>query len=98
MWCWRCKMELPMLDDDEYRIANELYSKGFSDRELLPNRAERFKPLLDYYEQVTGWKETEPNAIMHHYISLYGTPCEKCGKPYRTPKASFCASCGNKKS
>lgn len=41
-------------------------------------------------------KQTEPNAIMHHAIGMYGTDCENCGKPYRTPKAKICAACGNK--
>jgi hypothetical protein len=29
MCCWRCRMEIPMLDEEEYKIAHELYSKGF---------------------------------------------------------------------
>lgn len=97
LWCWRCKMEIPMLDDAEYAVAGELYSEGVRSRDRTGTRLERFKPLLDYYKEVTGWDETEPNAIMHHCISMYGPPCEKCGKPYRTPKASFCAACGHKR-
>jgi len=34
--------------------------------------------MLEYYEKVTGFKETEPNAIMHHRIAQYGPPCENC--------------------
>lgn len=89
-------MEVAMLDEQEYRIAYELYGEGIRARE--GTRQERFKPLLDYYFQVTGEVETEPNAVMHHQIALYGPPCENCGKPYRTPKASFCAACGHKRS
>ena len=66
-------------------------SKPVRDRQL------RFKDLLDYYKRITGFEDTEPNAIMHHQIEQYGPPCKKCGKPYRTPQASFCAACGNKK-
>jgi hypothetical protein len=88
-------MEVPMLDEEEFAIASKLYSDAFkkSGRPLK----DRFKPLLEYYESVTGFKETVPNAIMHHRISEHGPPCENCGKPYRTPKASFCAACGNKR-
>jgi hypothetical protein len=95
LWCWRCKMELNMLNEEEYAKAAELYSKGM--KTLLKNRQERFKELLDYYNNLTGEIETEPNAIMHHRIEQYGPLCEKCGKPYRTPLASFCAACGNKR-
>jgi hypothetical protein len=95
LWCWRCRMEVGMLDESEYQNAYELYGQGIRAQE--GTREERFKPLLDYYFQVTGEKETEPNAVMHHRVAQYGPPCENCGKPYRTPKASFCAACGHKR-
>ena len=81
-----------MLDDNEFAKAKELYSQGF--KNVKPDR---FQPLLDYYNKLTGFEETEPNAIMHHQISQYGPACEKCGKPYRTSQASFCAACGSKR-
>ena len=84
-----------MLDEDEYKIAHELYGKGFGISSR--NIEDRFKELLDYYHQLTGIVETVLNALMHHRIALYGPPCENCGKPYRTPKATFCAACGNKR-
>lgn len=46
------------------------------------------------YELFTGMAESNPNAVWHHVASLYGPPCAECGKPLRTPKASFCAACG----
>lgn len=95
LWCWRCRMEVPMLDDDEFREAHRLYREGM----YTPSRnmEERFKKLIDYYFEVTGFRENNPNAIIHHGIKLYGPPCENCGKPYRTDKASFCAACGHKR-
>lgn len=88
-------MEVPMLDEDEFAEAQRLYSNMFgSGKGTIEERA---KPLLDFYEKLTGFEETNANAIMHHRISLYGPPCESCGKPYRTPKALFCAACGNKR-
>jgi DNA-directed RNA polymerase subunit RPC12/RpoP len=96
LWCWRCKAEVPMLDEAEYEKAHLLYGKAFRYRERKTYE-ERFKELLDYYREVTGVSETNPNAIMHHRIAQYGEPCEKCGKPYRTPRASFCAACGNRR-
>lgn len=94
LWCWRCRMELPMLDEDEYAEAYRLYGEGMKRTYAGSLRDDRFRPLLDFYKKVTDYDETEPNAIMHHRISQYGSPCEKCGKPYRTPRASFCAACG----
>jgi cytochrome c556 len=87
-------MELAMLDEEEYAEAARLYNKLFSN---IAEREQNKKALLDYYNNLTGEYETEVNAIMHHRIAQYGPPCENCGKPYRTPKASFCAACGHKR-
>lgn len=94
-YCWRCKTEIPMLDKEEFTIASELYSIGF--KIAKANRQERFKELLEYYNNLTGFGETEPYAIMHHSLEQIGSDCESCGKPYRTPKAKLCAACGNKR-
>lgn len=88
-------MEIGMLNDEEFAIAAKLYSNMLSKHS--GDMKARSQPLLDYYNSVTGEEETSPNAIMHHSITRYGSPCEKCGKPYRTPQASFCAACGNKR-
>jgi len=50
-----------MLDDNEFTKAKELYSLGFKNA-----KADRFQPLLKYYKDLTGFKETEAAAIMHH--------------------------------
>jgi len=97
LWCWRCKAEVPMLNEEEFAIADQLYRSGFATGTCTMTREERFKDLLDYYNQLTGIHTTECNTIMHHRIKLYGPSCENCSKPYRTPKASFCAACGHKR-
>jgi hypothetical protein len=89
-------MEVPMLDEKEYAIAKELYSRGMCNVKAKA-RIERFKFLLDYYNGLSEFGETEPNAILHHRIAQFGPACENCGKPYRTPKATLCAACGNSK-
>ena len=88
-------MEVAMPDEKEYAKASELYCKAFHPPIVL--RSERHKELLDFYNNLTGENETEPNAIMHHRIAQYGPPYEICGKPYRTLKATFCAACGHKR-
>lgn len=32
LWCWRCKMEVPMLDEEEFDQAYKLYGEAFSRR------------------------------------------------------------------
>ena len=92
-----------MLDEVEYLEVYRLYGEGMSaakeyrQKSGLPaqgmEREIRFKPLLDRYEQMTGIRETNPNAVMHHRLSLYGPPCLRCGKPMRSPNAKLCGSC-----
>lgn len=104
LWCWRCKMEVPMLDEDEFAVVDELFSGAFRTTEefLLKHNLslgecsidELFRPAREAYERMTGVYESNHNAIMHHRISLYGEPCKYCGKPLRTPQAAFCAACG----
>ena len=88
-------MEIPMLNKEEFSIASKLYSQGF--KVAQSDRQKRFEKLLDYYNDLTGFGETEPDAIMHHSLEQIGPDCENCGKPYRTLKAKLCAICGNKR-
>lgn len=82
-------MEVPMLDDDEFQRT--VSSKGSGTGEL---GAREFGPVLEEYRRITGFNETNINAIYHHQISLYGPPCLACGKPLRTRKAKLCVACG----
>jgi hypothetical protein len=84
LWCWRCKTDVPMLDDDEYRQVISLRGKGSQ---------ESFALMLAEYERITGFRETNPNATFHHRVSDYGPPCRYCGKPLRTPQAKVCGHC-----
>ncbi|MDF2188754.1 hypothetical protein [Paraflavitalea sp. CAU 1676] len=97
MWCWRCKMEVPMLEDEEEQHVREIMDRGPEQEAGGLMLHERLKLILNYYNILTGWEETNFNAVMHHMVGLYGPPCEQCGKPYRTTKATFCAACGNKR-
>ena len=95
-YCWRCKMDVPMLDSEEGKIASKLLSEGYQEAKKLM-KAPNFSKLLNYYKDVTGFEETNHIAIMHHFIDMYGPDCENCGKPYRTETATFCPKCGNKR-
>jgi hypothetical protein len=97
-------MVIPMLDESEYAIVQALYREGmratkeFREAHNLPLKdvklEELFKPCLSAYEQITGFHETNANAVMHHRLSMFGQPCPKCGKPFRTSKASGCVEEG----
>ena len=104
MYCWRCRIDVPMLDEAEYKQLAATYSEcmrarpdaGLGGRQLCRDGDlnARFAPVRALYAQLTGGVEMYHNAAMHHRISLYGPPCTSCGKPLRTPKAAFCAACG----
>jgi hypothetical protein len=78
-----------MLDEEEFARVTSLRGTGM-DGDL---RQRQFGPILREYERITGFHETNPNAIYHHRLGLYGPPCAHCGKPLRTPRARVCGSC-----
>jgi hypothetical protein len=78
-----------MLDDEEFRRVSARFNTGGKENP----REQMFGPALDEYELITGIRETNPNALYHHVLSMYGPPCEHCGRPLRTPQAKLCGSC-----
>ncbi|MDQ1412529.1 MAG: hypothetical protein QOE07_1117 [Acidimicrobiaceae bacterium] len=80
-----------MLDEDEWAEVSAVLSAA-----RLPGEGPRERPdkVLEIYERFTGRREKNFNAVMHHRASHYGPPCQACGRPLRTPRASFCAACG----
>jgi hypothetical protein len=78
-------MVVPMLTDEEYgAVARDVRER------LSPGNLRR---MCDGYNDLTGFGETNPYAVFHHVLSLYGPPCEGCGLPLRTPRARLCAAC-----
>ena len=112
LWCWRCKMEIPMLEPDEAYLVWQQANRGLST--LTPEEylriydehrgnRDRLQAALQFenesggmlreYCRITGFKETNVNALWHHQTYLYGPPCRYCGKPLRTPQAKLCGAC-----
>jgi hypothetical protein len=83
---------VPLLRDGvetikQYRLENDV---GLTDaKDAVYGQA----ALAKYFE-ITGYNETNANALWHHRLSRFGPPCKACGKPLRTPRAKLCAECG----
>ena len=99
-------MALPMLDEDEWaQMSPFLDSSTQNIKSCREEHGEDLEtalrqgfeePALRKFEELTGFKETNINAIYHHRRSLYGPECPNCGKLIRTSRARFCAECGHK--
>ena len=61
---------------------------------LAVAKEEAPKEVLARYKNLTGFDETNVNALAHHRVAIYGPPCSACGKPLRTPVARRCVECG----
>ena len=95
-------MDIPMLTEEEWATISPHLSDSIE--QIKRYREEHGGSLqeatqkglgsaLDVYQHLTGFKETNPNALWHHRLSIYGAPCHACGKPLRTPHARYCAMC-----
>ena len=103
LYCWRCKTDIPMLDDREWQQigapegnlsqAMKEYQKRHGVT-LDVAKEEAPKEILTRYKDLTGFEETNVYALYHHRVELYGPPCHACGKPLRTTVARRCVECG----
>jgi uncharacterized OB-fold protein len=102
-WCWRCRKDVAMLDEDEWQSLAPLLGSKMEAMKRLRRRgaslAEGQKDVfahmaLAIYTTLTESHETNVDVLRHHRASLYGPPCTACGKPLRTPRANLCAACG----
>lgn len=104
LYCWRCERDVSMLDEQEWAVIEPQLSEVISKiqryrqkNEVLLSetlRQDFGREVLMRYRELTGFKESDVQALWHHRSSLYGPPCASCGKPLRSAKASFCAACG----
>ena len=94
-----------MLTEAEWEIVSSELANGVEQikayREkhhcsLAEARAKGFgQKALALYENMTGFRETNPDALFHHRLSIYGPSCRTCHKPLRTQQATSCAACGS---
>jgi len=100
MYCWRCRMELPMLDEGEWArvapllsISNVKRIQAAKGCDLKEARRLWEEQACAVYTEITGVKETNINAVAHHRIALYGPECPECHRPLRTPTSAVCLYC-----
>ncbi|NQT15165.1 MAG: hypothetical protein HQ582_20585 [Planctomycetes bacterium] len=95
-----------MLDEHEWeRLASAL--SGHAEKIMRTRRQESCdlvtarelagKEACDLYFEMTGYRETNSDALWHHRLAYSGPECPRCGHLFRTPKATYCANCGVKK-
>lgn len=102
-------MNIPMLDEEEFELCNQASKKGRTlvEAEIAKRKIvgypwledidgpyEKLRYFIDMYRVITGFPETNPNAIFHHRLSTLGPDCPNCGNPLRTSLAKYCANCG----
>ena len=102
--CWRCEKVVPFLNEGEWAQVEPLILKSVENVKRYRERtgasvsealgAQRATAALAKFAQLTGYFETDANAIWHHRRSLYGAVCPSCGELFRTPRARICAGCG----
>ena len=51
-------------------------------------------PAFERYRELTGETFSVFPSYFLAQMSSYGPPCPECSKPFRTPRAKFCAECG----
>jgi hypothetical protein len=103
LYCWRCRTVVPMLDENEWpQLAGplgnliDLIKQLRKEQGLTLPEATKVagREALARFRDLTGYDETNVNALWHHRLNLFGPPCATCGKPLRTPRAKHCAACG----
>jgi hypothetical protein len=97
-------MDIPMLEEHEWEDVHPHLLEGI--QRIKDFRQKHSASLaeakgqihgrgaLERYFHITGFRETNVNALWHHRACQFGSPCRNCGKPLRTPRAKLCAECG----
>jgi len=104
LWCWRCKADMPMLDEQEYAEIACLHRNGIESVKDYRKRTgaplenvsmqDHYATMLARYEEITGYKETNPNAIVitdSHCTALPAQPAvNPCGHQGPSSAAVAC--------
>jgi hypothetical protein len=83
-YCWRCRMDVPMLDDAEWeQVVSHLknaiaqikdYRRAHNASLVAAKDHGYGQRALERYYQITGFRETNVNALWHHRVGQLGPP------------------------
>ena len=104
-YSFKLKQEVWLLNDEEYapisaplrtllKSMKEYRSKFSVDLNEARERCESSQHALEIYENLTGDRLESVFYLYHIRLAAYGRLCPTCDKPFRTPRAKFCAECG----
>lgn len=105
LYSYRLGQVVPMLTEDEFEkisvhfksridwIKDYMGKHGCTLSEAR-ERCTAWAEAMKMYEALTGHKLDHEEHLIEVRLSQYGRPCPSCSKPFRTPKAKFCAECG----
>jgi len=100
------KQEVLLLNEEEFRPIEHAVSQIRSDLKSYRNEnavsglktamkeSEEGQLVLRLCEELAGVRPYHPFGAGDLLISKYGRICNKCDKPFRSPRAKFCAECG----
>ncbi len=102
-FCWQCDKEMPFLEEKEWQEISSLLEGAI--KSIKSYRAEyncdlatarlNCKPeATKKFKEITGVPDIHFETIYHHQLMSWGPECKKCDHLFRTPKASYCANCG----
>ncbi|WP_193214488.1 hypothetical protein [Luteolibacter marinus] len=101
--CWRCKRSAPFFTEAEWQQLRPLLDADIAVikayREATHGSLDEAIERLPFdsirlVERWTGYLERDPGKLYHHRLADWGGECMDCGQLFRSPQASFCASCG----
>jgi hypothetical protein len=102
-FCWRCSCEVPLLNEDEWELLSPIAEhigeamrsyRARTGGTIIEAQAFVAQRILEQFNRISGFNETNYLAVLHHRRALFGPQCSSCGFLLRTPKAKYCANCG----
>lgn len=105
-YCWRCREEVPMLNDAADAELQAMWAEAcetIARRKLSAvdspeedSKQPEMEAFCRRYWEITGKEWKMRHLTVYHRIADYGPPCIHCGKPLRTHNATTCLECGHK--
>lgn len=104
-YSYKVRREIPLLSEKDYKAIAVHLSNRIDDMmryckehkcslEEASANSNGGQKALAAFEKITGVRLRHPDEIYIARRALYGRQCGNCDKPFRTPRAKFCAECG----